>query len=552
MDAAQLLPRPSTGTGTAAAPLAGLPHERTGWSPRVGVAVTAAMAVLWLILDPRTADLAAAVYRARLFARAGFALWDNAWFGGHHLLGYSLVFPALSALAGPRVVGACSVVASAALFAHLARRHAWPRAELGAIWFGLAVGGDLFIGRLTFALGVALALGAVVAWSHDRALACVALSCGAAAASPVVGLFLVLVAVAGYAVLGRAGSVRIGVPALITAVVLAFVFPEGGNQPYDLSAALWALAITVAVAACVDQRWRSPWLAMRLYAVAIVLAFLVPSPMGSNIARLGVLFAGPLLLGATRDVRRPLVIAACSAIAFWQLWGPTTEVLKATDNPAVSPSYSRPLLAYLSAAGAADARIEVVPTSTRWEAVYIARRFALARGWETQLDRRYNTLFYRGRLTAGRYRHWLDAVGVRLVALPDSPLDRWAQAEGRLVRSRPAFLRLVWHSRHWQVFSVEHPISLVNGPGRLVDLRTTSFTVVARHAGAILVRVRFTSFWHVHGPGCVAPGPAGWTLLRARRPGTIRVSAAWSWASALQEDAPCAPSPVVPARATPR
>ena len=54
-------------------------------------------------------DLAAAGYRSDLFARVGFTLWDNGWYGGHHLLAYSLLAPALGALIGPQPLAALSM-----------------------------------------------------------------------------------------------------------------------------------------------------------------------------------------------------------------------------------------------------------------------------------------------------------------------------------------------------------------------------------------------------------------------------------------------------------
>ena len=54
----------------------------------------------WLLLAPRSPDLAAQTYRATLFEHEGFSLWDNNWYAGHHLPGYSLVFPWLALLVG--------------------------------------------------------------------------------------------------------------------------------------------------------------------------------------------------------------------------------------------------------------------------------------------------------------------------------------------------------------------------------------------------------------------------------------------------------------------
>jgi hypothetical protein len=107
---------------------------------------------LWLLIDPRTADLAAAVYRSQLFARHGLTLCDNAWFGGHHLPGYSLISLAFGSLLGPRASAALVVLCSVVVFCVLAQRHAEPHARPAAPWFAVSAAGDLFIGRLAFAL----------------------------------------------------------------------------------------------------------------------------------------------------------------------------------------------------------------------------------------------------------------------------------------------------------------------------------------------------------------------------------------------------------------
>ena len=108
---------------------------------------------VWLIVDPRTPDLAAQVYRANLFREAGFLVWDSRWYGGHDMPGYSLVFPPLGALMGVRAVGAAAVLASAALFERIVVRAYGRAARWGAVWFALAALGDAWSGRITFALG---------------------------------------------------------------------------------------------------------------------------------------------------------------------------------------------------------------------------------------------------------------------------------------------------------------------------------------------------------------------------------------------------------------
>ncbi len=81
--------------------------------------ITAAMGLVYVITAPSSADLAAASYRSNLFGRAGFTLWDNGWYGGHHLPAYSVFAPALGWLIGPLVLAAVSMTIAAALFAAL-------------------------------------------------------------------------------------------------------------------------------------------------------------------------------------------------------------------------------------------------------------------------------------------------------------------------------------------------------------------------------------------------------------------------------------------------
>src|SRR5947199_5049515 len=101
-------------------------------------ALTAALAAVYLVWAPPSADLAAALYRAGQFSRAGFVLYDPQWYGGYHPLGYSLLLGPLGSLLGVRLLGAVSAVAAAALFARLVR----PARASGpaAFWFAAGIG----------------------------------------------------------------------------------------------------------------------------------------------------------------------------------------------------------------------------------------------------------------------------------------------------------------------------------------------------------------------------------------------------------------------------
>jgi hypothetical protein len=112
--------------------------------------LAATLAVVYLIWAPSSQDLAAATFRADLFSDHGYAIWNNAWYSGHYLLSYSVIYPPLGALLGPRLVGAIAVVAAAAIFAVLARRRFGDVALVPSLWFAAAAAAWLLTGRIPF------------------------------------------------------------------------------------------------------------------------------------------------------------------------------------------------------------------------------------------------------------------------------------------------------------------------------------------------------------------------------------------------------------------
>src|SRR4051812_34881027 len=126
------------------------------------------VAIVYLVLQPSSVDLAAQTFRADLFASHGFLLWNNYWYGGAYLVGYSVLFPPLGAAFGPRLVGALSAVVATGLFGAIARRRYGDRARLAVYWLGAATATMLLANRLTFALGAAIGLGALLAAQRER------------------------------------------------------------------------------------------------------------------------------------------------------------------------------------------------------------------------------------------------------------------------------------------------------------------------------------------------------------------------------------------------
>src|SRR4051812_8539530 len=181
------------------AALSGLSLRAWRAAPLIAAAITAAV---YLLMSPKTGDLPAHAFRADLFGRVGFGVWNGNWYGGHHTPGYSLLFPPIAWVVGPAVAGAISAFAASALFEPLLRRHFGSRAGWGALWVGVGTVAMLLNGQLPFVLGVAIGLGSLLALQRERTALAVALAVLCPLGSPVAGLFLAL-AVLAYAIADR-------------------------------------------------------------------------------------------------------------------------------------------------------------------------------------------------------------------------------------------------------------------------------------------------------------------------------------------------------------
>jgi hypothetical protein len=512
--------------------------------------VAGLLAIAYLILEPSSADLAAQSFRSDLFASEGFLLWNNQWYGGHYLPGYSVLFPPLGAALGPRLVGALAAVTAAGLFGALARHGHGDRARLATLWFGAGTAAMLFSGRLTFALGVAIGLGALLALQRQRPLLAAGLALLTVCGSPVAGLFLALAGVAVMLAGDRRGGALVALPALGALGALSLAFPSGGEEPFVVSAFIGVPLFAAAALLLLPASERTLRWGVVVYAVAALAAFAVANPVGGNMARLGALAAGPVLaLGLAG--RRPVALAAVALpLLYWQWVAPVRDVSEAAGDPSVQSSYYEPLLAELERrTRGRPVRVEIPLTRNRGEADHVAPRFSLARGWLRQLESDDFDLFTDGNLTAAAYRSWLDDRGVSYVAVPDAELDYLSTDEEALIGDGLPYLRAVWSDRHWRLYRVEGGVGLVSragglerraGPGgRLSALGPASFTLSARDSGAFLVRVRYTRYWTVtSGEACVERH-GDWTEVEVPRPGTVEVTARFSLDGLVGRDRQC-------------
>jgi hypothetical protein len=559
---------------------------------------TATFGLLYAIVAPVSTDLAAAGYRSDLFSRAGFTLWDNGWYGGHHLLAYSVLAPALSALLSPQLLAALSMTAAAALFAALIDGCFASRAtRVASFWFALGAAVGLLSNRVPFELGFAIGLAALLAAraaGRSRAFAALALALAlvCSLASPLAGAFLALAALA-WALGERRGvsaralrsslvglALALAATALLPIALLALAFPEGGSEPFVASAFYPVLAVVLLLAIAIPPQQRVLRTGALLYALALIGAYVVPSAVGGNVDRLGALLAGPLLVCALprfassaptagsssaesgraiagsssasdtrawRMWRTWTPIALLPLLLYWQLRAPISDYVSAASDPASQASYYSPLLAELRRLhvgyGARPARVEVVPTRNHMEARWVADRVTIARGWERQLDIARNDVFYAhssATLDAARYRTWLSRNAVSLVALPDAPLDYSARAEARVLAAGPGYLREVWRSRHWRLYEVLNAAPLAQAPSELTQLDSDSFTLRTPGAGTFLVHLRFTPYWKIAaGHGCVQRAPGGWTEVQTRGAGSVRAAIAFSLARVFGDGPRC-------------
>jgi hypothetical protein len=496
------------------------PRPRTprieGWQTGLTmVAVATAAALLAIAAGWRGSDLPAQVFRAELFREDGFVVWNSQWFGGHAMLGYSVIAPAISAAFGPVALGAVSGIASALLFERILRFSFGSVAWLGALWFALGTVTNLIVGRTTYAFGVALALGAVYALQHRHGV--IAIVCGflCALASPLAGCFLAIIAAA-WAVGSREKRVwalGLGFATIAPVATIALLFPTAGAEPYEPWALIWNLALCAVVAAAL---WRYPaarWGAA-LFATVAVGSYVVPTAVGGNVSRLGQYVAGPLIACALLPRRRLLLAALAIPLLIWQ-WFPAVDgIAFARTDPSTRASYYTPLLGYLHDTGGPIGRVEIPSTYRHWEAAYAAPKVLLARGWERQLDIAYNPIFYSEPLTAASYHAWLQANGVKFVALPDAQLDDSSLGERHLIDGGLPYLTEVWHNAHWRVWSVAGFNGLVDGPAVLQNMSPDRVTLDVSGPGNLILRVRATSHWSVSPSGCAASTSDGWTVLR--------------------------------------
>ena len=491
-------------------------------SPSMVVAGSIAVlfATAYLLAAPMGRDLSAQLAHAQLAELAWPAVLNLRWYGGFDPLGYSVLSPPVMALLGVRLTTALAYLVSVVLFAALMKVTAVPRPAAGAIIAAVCLTGNLVTTRTTFALGLAVGLGALVALVSGRPRVTPVLAVIAPLFSPVAGLFLGVAGGALFLSGRRRDGMTLGMSAMVPTVAVALAFGNDGYQTFAVKQALIAFLVCLGVAGLC---WRPPvvrWGAL-LSAALVAAAYLLPTPVGTTASRLPELFAAPIIV-AIAAVPLGAVIAATAA-AVLLLPPVSIKEVQQRGDPALSAEFYAPLLEELTARRV-DGPIEVVPTLRRGEAAFVAPVVPIARGWSRQLDTGHNQVFYDESLNPDTYRKWLDDNAISYVAISNGPYE-WASAkEANLVRMGLPYLQRVWSNRTWTLYAVTKPSPVISAPGQVVARDGVSMTMSLPEPGEYVVRVHWSRYLSAS-DGCVRLAAGGWSTLVVERPGTVKIHA---------------------------
>lgn len=497
-----------------------------------------AVVVVAATIGLRGADYPAQLLRAVLWDQTAASVWNFHWYAGHPTPSYSVLTPALSTLVGPFGVAAIGAVAATWCFSSLTRALVpSSTTALAGHAFAVAVAVNVIVGRAAFSLGLALALGTLLAWHRRRFTAALLLAVLVPLASPVAAVFLA-VAAASVAIVAvrrrppgeararcstllRQGSV-LTVATLVPVAVTTSVLRDAGRFPFR--GAPFVVSLVVLAALVVVARAPQVRTGAALSALVSVAVFVVPNPLGGNVLRLSQMIAVPLAIAVLPESRRlgRSAFAALAAVAvFGALWSvqPAVEATRVwAGDASIRPDYHRPLIEQVrarNADGSPIGRLEIPFSENHWESLFVAAEVPYARGWERQVDLVRNAVLYEPDLTLDEYHRWLFDNAVRWIAVPDVALDESGRNEARLIAREDTsadvpWLRAVWQGEHWRLYEVLDARPIVDPPASLVSQGADVLIVRTDRPATVTVRYRFTPHLVATGGACLRERPDGW------------------------------------------
>jgi hypothetical protein len=511
--------------------------------------------VIWAYFLAKDSGDMAAQYAWTDFIRAHpSASYNLSWYGGMHPASYSILSPYIMAGLGVRTTAVIAGTLSTTAATVLLIRARIKRPMVPALWTAFALWGDVLSGRVTFALGVLFGLIATLLLfptdppaggrRTSRLLAATLMGALATMCSPVAGLFILVVAGALFLTGRRNDAYVMAVCPPLVVGATSLLFPFYGVQPFKWFFAIIPFATSVVIALVVPREWRTVRTGSWIYAVGVALTYVVPSPIGSNVERLALLFGGTVLLIVARawtgGGRMALALyLAFLGVAGWQIAKPVVDLVN-TSAPSSTVEHAEPLIAELSRVHADKGRVEVVPLRSHWEASGLAPHVNLARGWNRQADVERNPLFYDGTLTADAYRQWLQRWSVGYVVLPSDQPDGAAVAEAKIVAARPSWLTPVWQDDYWKLYKVANADPLADPPAIVDEASPAELTVTMPTSGTVILRIPWSPVLGIEGAddnkhGCLIQD-GDWTRLYAPTPGTYRIGGTYALIRGTQCD----------------
>ena len=512
-----------------------VPRHRLGREALLSATAAAVVAALLAWLGPPGSDLAAHAYQRTLFLQHGFTLWNNFWYAGRYsFVTYSVLYYPLAALLGIRLLAVATIALAALAFAVVLWREWGPASRWSSRTFAVVWGGIVLSAAFPFALGFALGLLALWALQAGRRWRFAALIALTLAASPLAFL-LVAVVLAGVALARRPALPRLVGPGLavaaagLTELALWRIFPDGGRFPFSFAEASAAVLFCVAglLFTWRVESARVLRFVFAVYLAAVVAAYVVPSELGENVARLRYVAVPLLVLVFSLRRWRPLPVSV-AIVALAVAWNVSPLVASyqhgQADVTAQAATWPAPV-AYLRAHLRPGYRVEAVDTIGHWPAAYLADAdIPIARGWFRQDDFPVNAVLY-GTPTAGTYLAWLRSLGVEYVLLANAPPDYSSRAEAALVRSGRARLVPVFRSSEVAIYRVPQAEPIVTGPGRasVVSLTDTRLRLRVSRGGTYRIAVRFSPYWRASA-GCLSQGRDGMLRLRTLAARDVRLA----------------------------
>ncbi|MET7904051.1 MFS transporter [Streptomyces sp. NPDC005355] len=574
---------------------------RRGWQTLrhpvpAALAAAALLHLLWVALLANSGgDLAAQDAWAEFALQHPDSAYNLAWYGGMHPVSYSVISPYLMAVLGVRSTMMIAGTLTAGLLALLlVRSRAVARPLWPALYGAFALTCNAISGRVTFGLGAMFGLGAVAVifawpakwrsrrWHHrfGRFLLAAALAALSTMSSPVAGLFVGIVAAALWLTRRRPAAYALGITPVVVVGLSAWLFPFSGEQPMSIGSVILPFVTGAAICLFAPPEWPTVRVGAGLYCLGVVLAWLIPSQVGTNISRLGMIFGGVVLIAVVPAVRRPPraelrttsagrrwtgLVLALTTVTAWQGVKTADDVIHTTP----SASWARelaPLVDTLKREKADRGRVEVVPVRSHRESSALAPYVNLARGWNRQRDLDRNPIFYgENTLTPAGYHEWLKRWAVHYVVLPADDPDTAAEQEADLLSTGLPYLRQVWSDANWKLYEVKDPTQIADPPATVERAGAEELVLKVRSEGPVLIRIPYSPWLGlvdadghsvrapkvnggqalpVNREGCLTKQIEGgeegqpedeWTVLHAPRAGTYRIAGKYQ----LPRGTPC-------------